>query len=150
MVLSKLFALSAAGPKNISINELETIIFGDPRERRSKSCNGQCAPIDFRSGKPCSAIVLPFQSHKETAFQKIFKTFVDTDSAGRRKQCEGGMRTSVSNSESIGQARGGVGRWQTSAEGLGNVDEHSKKTKSNDKLIPLPGREVELHWLCVG
>ena len=32
-----------------------------------------------------------------------------------------------------GQARGGVGRWQTSAEGLGKVDEQSK-AKSNGQI----------------
>ena len=42
-----------------------------------------------------------------------------------------------------GQARGGVGRWQTSAEGLGKVDEQSKESKSNGKLIPF--REEKLN-----
>ena len=48
-----------------------------------------------------------------------------------------------------GQARGGVGRWQTSAEGLGKVDEHAKDRQKQWKIDSIPGREVELHWLCV-
>ena len=47
-----------------------------------------------------------------------------------------------------GQARGGVGRWQTSAEGLGNVDENQKKTKAME-IDSTPGREVERDWLSI-
>ena len=44
-----------------------------------------------------------------------------------------------------GQARGGVGRWQTSAEGLANVDEPSKRQQKKqwERLIPL--REEKLN-----
>ena len=42
-----------------------------------------------------------------------------------------------------GQARGGVGRWQTSAEGLGKVDVPSKERQRQWKDDSTPGRDVE-------
>ena len=61
------------------------------------------------------------------------------------KEKEGGGR----DVKGRGQARGGVGRWQTSAEGLGRVDGHQKTAKSNGKLDSTPGREVERDWLSI-
>ena len=48
-----------------------------------------------------------------------------------------------------GQARGGVGRWQTSAEGLGKVDEQSKERQKQWQIDSTPGREVERDWLSI-
>ena len=51
--------------------------------------------------------------------------------------------------EGRGQARGGVGRWQTSAEGPGTVDEHAKDRQKQRKDDSTPGREVERDWLSI-
>ena len=48
-----------------------------------------------------------------------------------------------------GQARGGVGRWQTSAEGLGNMDGHSKDRQKQWEINSIPRREVEGDWLSI-
>ena len=51
--------------------------------------------------------------------------------------------------EGRGQARGGVGRWQTSAEGLGKMDGHSEERQKNWKIESTPGKEVERDWLSI-
>ena len=52
--------------------------------------------------------------------------------------------------EGRGQARGGVGRWQTNAEGLGIVDGHSKDRQKQWQIGSTPRRDVERDLLCVG
>ena len=48
-----------------------------------------------------------------------------------------------------GQARGGVGSWQTSAEGLDSMDEEAKGCQNQWQIDSPPRKEVERDWLSI-